>query len=66
MAFLAVEHQALWFCLFNQIGEIYVMVFRILPEDHNVVVYGYITCQAIKMLIHPALEYVLGHIQSEG
>ncbi len=65
MSFLAVEHQALSFCLFHQIDEISVMVFLILPENHDVIGYGYNTCQAIKVLIHPALEYILGHIQSE-
>ena len=65
MAFLAVEHQTLSVCLCHHIDEIFVMVFLVLPENHNAIGYGYNTCQAINMLIHPALEYVLGHIQSE-
>ena len=65
VAFLAVENQTISFGRLHQVDEVYVMIFLVLAENHNVIGYCDDTRHTIQMLVHSVMEDILRYIQSE-
>ena len=66
MELFAIKHESFLLGHVEQVDDVCVMVSVILSVDEHVVMYGQYSGALGYDVIHPHLEDILGHFQSEG